>query len=206
MESKMKLKALLAGVVFASAFSTASALSVVTGNVPQIDDNLIRNGCGLATSDTALSVQGCLNTNHAAIVNLTSDEVININGGQADITATDDLLSRLTISTTGFSTLILDIDASADGFVTFSDGATTSAPFALDDNGNNFFTLTGIVGPSVTFVTSVNGVETDIVSDVKQIRLGAGPVAAIPEPETYALLMAGLAAVGFISRRRKADR
>jgi hypothetical protein len=28
-------------------------------------------------------------------------------------------------------------------------------------------------------------------------------VAAIPEPETYALLMAGLGAVGFISRRRR---
>jgi hypothetical protein len=28
-------------------------------------------------------------------------------------------------------------------------------------------------------------------------------VTAIPEPETYALMMAGLAAVGFIGRRRK---
>ena len=28
-------------------------------------------------------------------------------------------------------------------------------------------------------------------------------VTAVPEPETYALLMAGLGAVGFISRRRR---
>jgi len=28
-------------------------------------------------------------------------------------------------------------------------------------------------------------------------------VAAVPEPETYALLLAGLGAVGFISRRRR---
>jgi hypothetical protein len=28
-------------------------------------------------------------------------------------------------------------------------------------------------------------------------------VPAIPEPETYALMLAGLAAVGFMSRRRK---
>ena len=84
------------------------------------------------------------------------------------------------------------------------DGAGTSSPFALDENGQNFFTLTGIVGSSVTFVTSLTsgGAETDIVDEVRQIRLG-GQVTAIPEPETYALMMAGLAAVGFIGRRRK---
>ena len=198
----MKLKTLFAGLAMAGAFTSASALSVVTGNVPQTDDNLVRNPCGLATPDTGLSVQGCLNTNHAAIVDISSDEEIHIDGGQSNVTATDDLLSRLTISTAGFSTLILNIDASADGTVTFADGAGTSTPFALDDNGNNFFTLTGIVGNFVTFVTSVGGVETDIVTDIKQIRLGIAP--AIPEPETYALMMAGLAAIGFISRRRRA--
>ena len=80
----------------------------------------------------------------------------------------------------------------------------TSGAFALDDNGQNFFTLTGVVGSSVTFVTSLTsgGAETDIVDEVRQIRLG-GQVTAIPEPETYALMMAGLAAVGFIGRRRK---
>ena len=200
----MKLKALLLGVAMAGAFTSASALTVLTGNVPQDDDNLVRNPCGLATPDTGLSVQGCLNTNHAAIVNISSDEEINIDGGQADVTATDDLLSTLTIETDGFSTLILDIDASADGTVTFTDGAGTSSPFALDDNGSNFFTLTGIVGNFVTFTTFVDGIETDIVSDIKQIRLGVAP--PIPEPETYALMLAGLAAVGFISRRRKTRR
>ena len=198
----MKLHALLSGVALAAAFTSASALTVLTGNVPQIDSNLVRNPCGLATPDTGLSVQGCLNDNHAVIVDLSSDESININGGQATLSAVDGAFSTLTINTASFSTLILDIDANADGFVTFTDGAGTSAPFALDDNGQNFFTLTGIVGNFVTFVTSVNGVETDIVDEVKQIRLGQ--VTAIPEPETYALMMAGLAALGFIGRRRKA--
>jgi hypothetical protein len=200
----MKLKSLLLGVAMGAAFTSASALSVVTGNVPQVDSNLVRNPCGLATPDTGLSVQGCLNDNHAVIVDISSDEEIHINGGQATLEATDGAFSTLTISMASFSTLILDIDANADGFVTFTDGAGTSNPFALDDNGSNFFTITGIVGDFVTFVTTVNGVETDIVDEVKQIRLGQ--VAAIPEPETYALMLAGLAAVGFISRRRKAKR
>jgi hypothetical protein len=40
-------------------------------------------------------------------------------------------------------------------------------------------------------------------SDVYQISFGVSPV---PEPSTYALLGAGLMAVGFIARRRRADR
>ena len=89
----MKLKTLLAGLAMAGAFTSASALVVNPGNQGSLpDDNLVRAPCGLATPDTGLSVQGCLNTNHAAIVNLSSDEEINIDGGQSDLTATDDLL------------------------------------------------------------------------------------------------------------------
>lgn len=31
----------------------------------------------------------------------------------------------------------------------------------------------------------------------------SAPVAAVPEPETYALMLAGLAAVGFAAKRRQ---
>jgi hypothetical protein len=31
-----------------------------------------------------------------------------------------------------------------------------------------------------------------------------GPIAAVPEPETYAMMLAGLGALGFVGRRRKA--
>jgi hypothetical protein len=31
------------------------------------------------------------------------------------------------------------------------------------------------------------------------------PVAVVPEPETYALMLAGLAAMGFMLKRRRAD-
>ena len=200
----MKLNALLSGVLLATAFTSASALSVVTGNVPQDDSNVVRNPCGLPpATETGTTVQGCLNDNNSVIVDLTSDEEINFSGGQATVTATDGEFSTLTVAADSFSTLILNIDANADGFVTFTDGAGTSDPFALDANGQNFFTLTGVTGDFVTFVTTVGGVETDIVDEVRQIRLGQGQVGVIPEPETYALMMAGLAAIGFISRRRK---
>jgi len=201
----MKLNAILSGVFLATAFTAASALTVATGNNPQPgQSNVLHNACGLA-SDTGTTVQGCLNTDNSILVDFTSDEVLFINGGQATLRADDnEPFSRLTISTGTMTSLILNILATEEGFVTFTDGAGTSSPFALDDNGQNFFTLTGIVGNSVSFVTSLTagGAETDIVDEVRQVRPG-GLVTAIPEPETYALMMAGLAAVGFISRRRK---
>ena len=47
----------------------------------------------------------------------------------------------------------------------------------------------------------------DELFDARQRFIDAGevsaPVAAVPEPETYALMLAGLAAVGFTAKRRK---
>jgi PEP-CTERM motif len=203
----MKLKTLLTGVLFASAFTTASALSVVSGNVPQIDSNLVFNPCSLAPG-AGNPVFGCLNDNHTIVAALSSDEPIDFSGGQARVEAVDGAYSFLTIVLNPLSTVILNIQASEDGFVTFTDGAGNSGAFAIDGNGANFFTATGITGNFLTFHTSLTsgGADADIVTDTRQIRLGQGGVTPVPEPETYALMMAGLAAVGFISRRRRTRR
>ncbi len=62
-------------------------------------------------------------------------------------------------------------------------------------NGNNantrLFTVSSTTGlSSLTFSTG-------------QIAFEVAQVSAIPEPQTYALLLAGLGAVGFVARRRK---
>jgi hypothetical protein len=202
----VKLNALAISLALAAAATSASALTVVSGNVPQIDSNLVRNPCSLADSTaTGGTVFGCLNDNHAQLVRLMSDESLVITGGQASLDAADETFSRLTVSLEGaaLGTLILDIDSTVNGFIRFTDGSgATSGLLALDGNGQNFFTLTGISGGSASFVTYLAGqVETDLVADVKQIRLGV--VGAVPEPETYALMLAGLGVMGFIARRRK---
>lgn len=53
--------------------------------------------------------------------------------------------------------------------------------------------------PSGMTVTSASGHDYTIDPTV------AAPVAAVPEPESYALMLAGLACVGFVSRRKKAS-
>ncbi|MYM40989.1 Npun_F0296 family exosortase-dependent surface protein [Duganella qianjiadongensis] len=57
----------------------------------------------------------------------------------------------------------------------------------------NFFTNGGTTISRVTFSSSANAFETD----------NHAFAAAVPEPETYAMLLTGLGLVGFASRRRR---
>jgi len=68
-------------------------------------------------------------------------------------------------------------DPRADRFVAFQDGTTTNWMFAYED-GTDFD-------------------YNDMAVKVESIAV------AIPEPETYALMLAGLCAMGFVARRRK---
>ena len=197
---KLKLNALLTAALLSSAAISANALSVVASPAGT-GINLVSNACdpGLTTSG-AFTVEGCLQNLHSAVVSLTSNENLVISGGQATLDSADGTFTQLQIMTepgTSLTSVIFNIDATADGFVTFSDSDETSVAFALNANGQNFFTITDVSG-FLSFTTTVE------VADVKQIRLNA--VGVIPEPETYALMLAGLGALGFVARRRKAVR
>jgi len=196
-----KLKSLLLGVVLAAAFaSTSAALNVVTGNVPQVDSALVRNPCNPAIvgSEIGNPVLGCLLDFLSQTISISSDEELEISGGLAILDSTDGLFSQLTMSATAPASLIsviYNIDATEDGFVTFADVLGPSGTFALDDNGSNFFTVTAITGNFLRAVSyNSQGVETDNFASVTQIRLGVvgAVVGAIPEPGTLVLLLTGL--------------
>ncbi len=79
----------------------------------------------------------------------------------------------------------LDIDSTFGGGI----------PFA--NSFGNFVLATPLTGPMTYFV---NLTKTSASSQV----FGTLTVSPVPEPETYALMLAGLGAIGFMLRRRNA--
>lgn len=66
--------------------------------------------------------------------------------------------------------------------------------------GFNVFHFAAVQGTATTpFVLTVTGTPMDS----RAMYSGEMSVAAVPEPETYSLMLAGLAAMGFIARRRR---
>ena len=201
-----------AGMLLAGSMASA-ALIITTSPSNTGTDNVLSNTCTGNVIGPALTVQGCLNTNSNLFVNFTGTENLTYTGGQAVLTADANGFNSLIISLSKvgatFKKIVLNIDALADGFVTFTgqpSGASSSS-FALGANGSNFFTITSDNASdftSLAFTTSV------AISDVSQIRLGGvvdevGNPVAVPEPGVLMLMGIGLVGLG-MGRKFKAKK
>ncbi|MEX8520108.1 MAG: PEP-CTERM sorting domain-containing protein [Leptothrix sp. (in: b-proteobacteria)] len=94
-------------------------------------------------------------------------------------------------------------------YVTYGDNSTSSLAMPYSINNGGFFGLTSANGiKSVNFGLANGGGVSDGTTGYLQIKnltvAGApAPAAPVPEPESYAMLLAGLATLGAITRRRK---
>jgi hypothetical protein len=193
-----------------SALTAHADIIVITGVNNQGTDNVLLNPATNVTTVTGTVGPSNLLVNFTSesgsgLLNANPSGQATVSGGTVNVALTQ--LSFDLANDQTFTRAVFDINAATNGSaVIHVEGMNISGGFFEDDftvdaNGENFFTVTAINGQLMTSVelTGINGATFE---DVRQVRIG-GMVPAIPEPETYALMMAGLGAMGFVARRRK---
>jgi len=211
----------LASVATLMLMATAPANATIISVSPtggSTGDNIVNNTCTNEV-DTGMTIVGCLNSNHDSDVQFKSNEQIEFGsgGGQATVNAIDGLMNTVTIDPVLFTLneLILDLDASANGWAQFCDNnGCWGTLLALGQNGSNFFDVT--FNPTADFLTintfsdQAGTTAAQLIANTKQWRVGVTPGSTpttptpVPEPFSMSLFGAGLAGM-FGLRRRKSS-
>jgi len=224
--------ALAAATLLAGAPNANATFVLGTGNVGGLGDNVIINACvGNITGPAAL-VQGCFNTSHTTLIDVSTagGGTLTANGGQARFDAGANLINNFKINfddaTLGFTGIVFNINSlnGTPSNVAFTVNAVDQfgnpeAPQLFANtlgNGNNFFNLTSADGEVATSVTALSSLLN--IEDIRQIRIavadvpvcdnptigcgGGGP--GIPEPATLFLFGSAMLGYGALRRRKRA--
>lgn len=209
---------LLAGVALAA--QSASATILFFEGESALISNKVHAYSTDAYPSTGMSVYGITDI-ESALVKFTGNTTISVTdgAGYAQIFDANDVLdwNSLTIAMadgSGFSGLefalqFLNSDVSQQspgtlGITVNYVGGTASTSYADFSNpGNRSFYLYGNAGEVIKSVTLTAA--PDRFSQLKQTDIGIVRAPAVPEPATWALLVAGFGVVGSALRRRKAS-
>lgn len=165
-----------AGDYVAPSFTAGVNASVHSGSVP----NVYLQPEGLDAADTFLVISKLGGSNGSASVNVGDASSFSFVWGSPD------------------SFNVIDIYSDGFGVVSYT-GSQLGSTNGFIANGNN--TNTGLFT-----IAGVNGATIDhVVFRSSGVAFEVAVAAPVPEPQTYALMLAGLAAMGFVARRRRAD-
>ena len=219
LEHKMniKTKSLIAGLIFGGSVSAASASAVIT--------DITASGPGMgsfsvlasSTNDKGLDLSKTFDSINPITLTFTVAHSVG-NGGSYDV------IESITNNTgTSFSDFHFSIteptNAPGNGVVFTRFNSSTLAGFTLDSpsvNQSSPFNSSGPRDLNFTGTLAVGGT-ADASFHLNPFDPGAGntytfsitqtpTVSAIPEPETYAMLLAGLAVMGAVARRRNSKK
>jgi hypothetical protein len=210
---KTQSKLLIAALIFGGSISTASASAVIT--------DITASGPGMgsfsvlasSTNDKGLDLSKTFDSINPITLTFTVAHSVG-NGGSYDMVE-----SITNNTTTAFSDFHLSIteptNAPGNGVVFTSFNSSTLDGFTLDSPSMNQPSPFNSSGPrDLNFTGSLAaGNHADAKFSLSAFDPGVGntytftvtqtpTVSAIPEPETYAMLLAGLGVMGFIARRR----
>ena len=180
--------------------------------------NVLSWGLDGTVSDPWPTLTGSLNTNDfyanfqgSAPLQYQAGGQAVIEGVSGDFSAFQVTADKLgpPVESLSFFKLVLQIDASVDSRAVINVDGTNFGLFDLNDKGSNWFTITSLTPMTTvsfaTFATSctllTGCTPLDAIHEITQVRFDN--VTPVPEPQAYALMLAGAGVLSLVAMRRR---